>query len=332
MPARRMARWSNAAGPDMMALPSNRRSAAAPVSAPPLHPPAAGRGLGAGDAYLAVTILIWGCAFPVAKPVLGIMDPWAFSLVRCGLAALLLLAILHASRQPILLPRADILPMAGLGLLGVTYFQGMWSLGLALTTASKAAIIMATSPVWGTVLARLGGERLGLLAWGGVVLSFAGVFLVVNDSLSGVTLGGETLLGDLVFLGNSLAFAVYTAAARPLVARHGAIKTMTWVALFGSAGLVVPGLPAVLAQDWQPFGGVLALNLLYISLLASGIAQATWYAALRRLGLARTVVAMFLTPVVALVVATLALGETVSALQGLGAAAVLIGLWASRQR
>jgi drug/metabolite transporter (DMT)-like permease len=291
-----------------------------------------GRGFGAGEAYLAVTVLIWGTAFPVAKPLLAVMDAWVFGFVRCGLATLLLFAALRLTSQSLALPLRELPAMLGLGLLGVTCFQGLWGVGLAHTTASKAAIIIATSPVWGTLIAHFGGDRLRAAGWCGVLLSFSGVFLIINNSLDSLTIGGGAAIGDLIFLANSLAFAVYTAVSRPVIARHGALKTMLWVSLFGAAGLLLLSLPGFARQDWTPLQGVLLLNLVHVSLGASGIAQVTWYAALSRLGLVRTVVAMFLVPVVALLTAIGFLGEAVTPLQAAGAAMVLGGIWLCRRR
>ncbi|MPZ31986.1 MAG: EamA family transporter [Rhodospirillales bacterium] len=297
------------------------------------HMPKPGRGVGSGEAYLTVTVLIWGTSFPIAKPVLAVMDPWVFGFVRCGLASLLLLGVLRMQGRSLALPRHEVLPMVGLGLLGVTCFQGLWGVGLAHTTASKAAILIATSPVWGTLIAHFGGERLSSSGWLGVFLSFAGVLLIVNNSLVSLTvIGGGADLGDLIFLGNAIAFAVYSAVSRPFVARHGALKTMVWVLLFGTCGLLLLGVPGFAAQDWAQLQGPLLLNLLYVGFGASAIAQVTWYAALSRLGLVRTVVAMFLVPVIAVLTAFAFLGETVSPLQGCGAALVLGGIWLCRRR
>lgn len=291
------------------------------------------RAVGVGEAYLAITVLIWGTAFPVAKPVLAVMDPWIFGFVRCGLATLLLLGVLKMQGQSLALPRGELLPTLGLGLLGVTFFQGLWGVGIAHTTASKAAILIATSPVWGTVIAHFGGERLNWSGWLGVLVSFAGVVLIINNSLVRLTIiEGGANIGDLIFLGNAFAFALYSAVSRSVVARHGSLKTMVWVLLFGTAGLLLLGLPGLAAQDWTPLRGPLALNLLYVGCGASGIAQVTWYAALGRLGLVRTVVAMFLVPVVAVLTAFAFLGETVSPVQGAGAALVLGGIWLCRRR
>ena len=102
---------------------------------------------GAGEAYLAITVLFWGTAFPASKPVLDVMSPWTYTLMRIGLGGLLLAAVLFATERNPWLPRRDLARVGALALLGFVYFQSMWSIGLSLTAASKAAIIMATTPI-----------------------------------------------------------------------------------------------------------------------------------------------------------------------------------------
>lgn len=290
-----------------------------------------GSGVGAGEAYLAVTVLLWGTAFPAVKPVLEVMDPWTFTVLRTGLACALLAAILRLTGGRFFVPRSDLLPMAGLALLGVTYFQGMWSVGLSLTSASKAAIIMATTPIWGTLMATATGERLRAAGWAGVAVAFAGVFLIVNNSVTALTVGGDAALGDLVILVNAFVFALYTVAGRPLVMRHGALKTIVWTLGLGTLFALPLGAAGIGASGWSTMTLPLWLGALHTSLGAAGIAQVTYYAALGRLGVGRTVVVMFLVPVVALVTAVSLLDERVSPLQGAGAAMVLFGIWLVRR-
>lgn len=286
---------------------------------------------GAGEAYLAITVLFWGTAFPASKPVLDVMSPWTYTLMRIGLGGLLLAAVLFATERNPWLPRRDLARVGALALLGFVYFQSMWSIGLSLTAASKAAIIMATTPIWGTLIGRLGGERTTPLAWVGIPLAFLGVFAIINNSITAITLGGGSTAGDLVFLANAVAFALYTALGRPLLARHGALKTIAWASLLGALVVAPAGLIGAARTDWQAFDAGLWACAIYVSLGPSGVAQVTWYAALGRLGLGQTVVAMFLVPVVALVTAVTLLGEQVSPVQFAGAAMVLAGIWLVRR-
>ena len=68
---------------------------------------------GRGDAYLLLTVVIWGNTFPTAKYVLGVLPPTVYASTRYLLAAATLMIVL-AWRQGLVLPRRqDWLPLIG---------------------------------------------------------------------------------------------------------------------------------------------------------------------------------------------------------------------------
>src|SRR5690606_36364763 len=54
---------------------------------------------GRADLYVLFTALVWGATYPVAKPIVAVVDPFFFSATRYIVAALLLFAAMAASRQ-----------------------------------------------------------------------------------------------------------------------------------------------------------------------------------------------------------------------------------------
>ena len=87
-------------------------------------------------------------------------------------------------RRPLGLPRRDWLPLFLLSLVGVALFQACWGLAMARSAPSVGSIVMTTTTAFSAILAWFGGRRLPALGWAGIVLAFAGVVLVVNNSLS----------------------------------------------------------------------------------------------------------------------------------------------------
>lgn len=284
-----------------------------------------------GDIYLLLTVIVWGNAFPTAKYVLGIMPPAVFSSTRYLLAALTLMAVL-AWRQGLKLPqRRDLLPLIGLGFLGVTLMQLLWANALSLGTASKGAILIATSPIWAMILGSLRGQRLSLLAWGGVLLSFAGVFLVINNSLTAMTVGGGHILGDLMFLSVAFCWALFSVLSPPYLTRLGPLYVSSWSMLFGAVLLA----PAMLwGWDETPWATLETSHwaaFLYTAIMAGALGYLFWYEGINRLGVARSVIYSYLIPVFAMISAVTFLGEHVSPVQLAGAAIVILGLVITRQ-
>jgi drug/metabolite transporter (DMT)-like permease len=218
-----------------------------------------------------------------------------------------------------------------LGLLGFTLVQLTWSIALSLTTASKGAILVATSPIFGTFFAFLQGERPGWRAVAGILLSFAGVFLLLNNSLTRLNFGGGSLAGDLLFLTNAALWALYTTVAAPMINRHGPMKTVSYAALFGAIGLIPFGLYGFSQQELGPLPPWLGLNFLFVAVFSGAVGLSTYNAALARLGITRTIAYMYLVPVLAILGSILFLGESFSCLQALGASTVLAGIAQTRR-
>jgi drug/metabolite transporter (DMT)-like permease len=281
--------------------------------------------LRSGDALLLATALIWGLTFPVAKHVLAFLPPLPFAAVRYLLAALLLLGLLRWRQGSVRLVRADILPLLGIGLIGITVFQSLWANGLALTSASKAAILVSTSPIWAAVFTTLRGQRLPARAWAGVFLSLGGVFLVVNNSVTEIRLGGGTLLGDLMFLAGAALWAVYSALAPPYLARLGPLKVTAWTMLLGALGLA--GAAAV---DWAALPLSTWAAFAFTVVLSAALGFLWWYEGIRQLGVNRAMVYSYLIPVSAVASAVLLLGESFGWAQILGSAVVLAGIRLAR--
>lgn len=287
-------------------------------------------GFDRGDAYLLLTVIIWGNTFPTAKYVLGVMPPNVYASTRYLLAAVTLMVVL-AWREGLRLPRRqDLLPLIGFGLLGITLMQLLWTNALSLTAASKGAILVAMSPIWAMLISTLRGQRPSALAWAGILISFGGVFLVINNSITAITVGGGSLLGDLLFLSVAFFWACYSVFAPPYLARLGALYVSAWSMLFGALALSPAMLFGIAEIDWTAMTVPHWAGFLFTAIFAGALGYLFWYEGIARLGVARSVVYSYLIPVFALLSAVSFLDEHVSAIQLAGAAVVIGGLVLTR--
>lgn len=283
-----------------------------------------------GDIYLLLTVIVWGNTFPTAKYVLGVMPPTVYASTRYLLAAFTLMAVL-AWRQGLKLPqRRDLLPLIGFGFLGITLMQLLWTNALSLSTASKGAILIATSPIWAMILGSLRGQRLSPAAWAGVLLSFGGVFLVINNSLTAITVGGGHIVGDLLFLLVAFCWALYSVLSPPYLARLGSLYVSGWSMLFGALLLTPVMLWGWNDMQWAAMEYGHWAGFLYTAILAGALGYLFWYEGISRLGVARSVIYSYLIPVFAMISAVAFLGEHVSLEQLIGATIVITGLILTR--
>lgn len=275
---------------------------------------------------LLALVLFWGVNFSLVKLALRDLTPLAFTSLRFLLASGVLWVFLKAGGDRVRINRLHWPVVIGLGLVGTTVYQVLFIYGIAWTLAGNASLILATTPVFTTLLSLIfRQERSNPTAVFGVGLSVLGIALVVLGGPAGVSFGAGTLRGDLAVLVAAAAWSVYTVGSVPLVHRYGVVPVTAATMWVGTAGLLIVSLPALVGQDWTAVHTISWLAVLYSGAFAIATAYFLWYFCVRQIGSTRTAVYTNFTPVVALLVAWPALGEVPTALQAAGAAGIIVG-------
>ena len=284
----------------------------------------------AGDALMFGTAMLMGSSYPFAKDVLAVMSPLLFSASRYLIASLFLFAMMVLMRRPLALPRRDWLAMLGLSLVGVALFQACWGLGMARSAPSLGSIVMTTTTAFSAILARIAGRRLPALGWAGIAVAFAGVVLVVNNSLIGITIAAASLDGTLFWMTAALAWAIYVERCAPYNARLGALRVMAWTTLIGSLALLPLALVFDSLGEFARLDGKLWSVYLYTAIFPVGVAFLGLTAGLDRLGVARVMLYMYLIPVAGVGLSAAFFGDPLTWARVLGGLIVLAGVILTR--
>ena len=292
--------------------------------------PPAPRSRLAGDAIMVGTAMLMGSSYPFAKDVLAVMSPLLYSGSRYLVASLFLFAVLALRRQRIALPRRDWPAMVLLALVGVGVFQACWGLAIARTSPSLGSIVITTSTAFSAILAWLSGRRLPGLGWLGIVVAFAGVVLVVNNSLSAVTISAGSLDGTLIWLVAAFAWALYVDRAAPYNLRLGALPVMAWTTLIGSLMLLPLALVFDSPAEFARLDDRLRLFWLYTAIFPVGVAFLGLTAGFERLGVSRVMVYMYLIPVAGVGLSAAFFGDPLTWARVLGGGIVLSGVILTR--
>lgn len=277
-------------------------------------------------------VFIWGINFSAVKTSLHDFAPLAFNALRFGFATLIILGVLRLRGESLALARRDLLPVFLLGLSGHTLYQVLFINGIARTTAANSSLLMATSPIFVAIygsLLRI--ERANRLVWVGILLSFLGVGLLVLGGDKGLSAAVATIVGDLLVLGAAMMWGAYTTFSKPLLARYSPLKLTALTMVAGTSVLVLVSAPALVHQNWSAISITAWGGLFYSTSMAVAVAYVVWYTSVQRVGSARTAIYSSLTPVVAVLVAWIALGDRMTPLQILGAVVVLAGILLTRR-
>lgn len=265
-------------------------------------------------------MLVWASAFAAIRVALRSYEPAAFASLRLIIAALAFVALapLLRIRMP---QRADWSRFVLAGAIGMTTYQLLLGFGEEDIAAGTASLLIATSPLWVVLFARMFlGERLGPVALTGVAIAFAGAAVVALSATTEL----RVALNAAAILGAAICQAVYIVLTKPLLDRYRAIDVTAGTAWVGA----VLSLPFAvrLPHEALTASAESTLSIVYLGLVASAVGFLFWTTALQRLPASVLATGLWLVPPVATLIAWLWLDEVPGGGVLAGGALVVVGV------
>jgi drug/metabolite transporter (DMT)-like permease len=273
----------------------------------------------------AVVVVTWGLNWAVTKVLVHSVVPLWTTAIRTAIAAVTLLVVQLARGELIIPRKGDWLVILAIALLHMVAFSALVAFGLKFAPVGRSIVLGYTTPLWlvpGAALflkepmtrARLAGTALGLL---GLVAMFNPLAFDWNDrdALVGSAL---ILLAALCWAANILYVRAHKWVSTPFQLTFW--QTLLATCVLSTLALLFDGVPQI---AWSP---ALAVAFLYSGIF--GTALAYWAMAMvnRSLPAATTSLGILATPVIGVVVSTLALGETIDISLLVAMAMILSGI------
>lgn len=269
---------------------------------------------------------IWGSTWLFIKLGLDDLPPLTFAGIRFVIACSILLVIIRVRGLKLPRSRADIKLLAVTGVLSFTVNYGTIFWGEQHISSGLAAVLQATIPVFGLVIAHfyLPGER---MTWGkifGVVLGVIGVAVVFSNQL--VVAGGMALAGSVaVVIGSAV-----VAHSNVLVKAQGKHLDPAILAagqmFFGLIPLLLIGIPL----EGNPFKfhwtTMAFVSLFYLAIVGSVIAFILYYWLVHNMDVTKSMLIALVTPVVAVILGMIVLHEELNWRTIVGGAMIMMGI------
>lgn len=201
--------------------------------------------------------------------------------------------------------------------------QSLLFIALMMTSAGRVAILFNMQPFFTLMLLPLfvPAERVTRLRWLGTGVAFLGVALVLSERGT----AGYSLLGDLLVLVAALGWTGNIVLNKKMPREIGAVSVIFWNAL---AAIPVFGLLTLLLEPREAWHLTLSAigSVLYLGVVAAGLGFVLIVWLVRTYSASRVNVFVFLSPVFGILIGWALLGESISLLQAMGAAAVAAGI------
>ena len=268
-----------------------------------------------------VFVLLWSTGFIGARYGMPYAEPATFLTIRFGGTLLLMVPAVWLMR--VRMPsRTLVLHLAVVGLL----LQGGYLLGVFEAVrhgmgAAVAALIVGLQPVLTAIAGSLVHERVAPRQWGGLVLGFLGVALVVWDRLSLTGLSATSVSMAVAALLAITAGTLYQKRFCPrfdlragsVIQFAAALLLVVPVAAFGETREIEPAPSLILALVWS----IVVLSIGAMSLL---------FLLIQRGAAVQVASLMYLTPPVTAIMAWVLFDERISPAMGLGMLVTAIGV------
>ena len=282
------------------------------------------------EVSLILAAVFWGANYAATKFAALSVAPLSIVAVRFVVAGLIMYAVLRVLEPASRLTRKDVLPMAGLGCLGVAVGQTAFTYGVSMTSAANTGLIFATAPIWGLLFGFvLGLERPTWRGATGVGLSILGVGVVFYEGLG---VEGSRLGGDFLVLSAAIGFGAYTVLSMRVLGRHSPLAVATYPILFGGPLVLVFSAPFFRGLDWGSITVGAWSAVAFSAVFATAFAFSAWQTGISRIGANRVLVYQYLITITGVASGIVFFGEDLGLEKIVGGLFILLGVYLARRQ
>jgi drug/metabolite transporter (DMT)-like permease len=253
---------------------------------------------------LAVVYIVWGSTYLAVHVALGSFPPLLLSGMR-NLFAGIGLFVFAARRKPVWPSVAEIRNAGLVGTMLVGLSSGMLAFGMRTVGTGTAAVMVATVPLFATVIAAVAGRRIGKGEWFAVGLGLVGIGILSHGDTSPGSAGGSLaiLCGALFWAGGA------HLAGRLKLPSDLFLSTSLQIGLGGAMSSMVA---LVTGERMLEVHFLPVLAFIYLMLIGTMAAYVAYGFLIRHTSPIIASSCMYVNPVVAVALGALLLGEPVT--------------------
>jgi len=277
---------------------------------------------------LATTAFFWAGAFIAGKVVLAEMTPLAAAAWRFVIAGGVLLPFAVRQFPGWQALKRSARPLALMTLCGGIIYPWVFLAALSRTSAANTSLLIALNPIFTLCLSVFVGERLSSRNAIGACLALTGAAMVITRGDWGAVTQLTVLnTGDLLALLAAVCWACFNLASRGVAVRLPHVFTHGLI--YGIGGIVL----CVVASNEEPVHQLINLSsaafasLTMMAIISSVLAGLLFLQGVRVLGVNRTVIFIYLVPVLTALLSMILLGEPIHLPQLVGGALALSGIY-----
>jgi drug/metabolite transporter (DMT)-like permease len=275
---------------------------------------------------LVLVQVLFGINFSTSKIVVGVLEPMPFTSLRFLIAGVFLYGFSYVWNK-----KAKV-GGKGIGLkaliissvLGISFSQTLFILGLKYTTSINTSLLTTTIPVFTVLISILRGQvKSNMVLWLGVFLSLMGVFFIKNPLSA--DFDPSHLWGNLLVLVSCFFLAAYISYVKNIFTNLEPIKTTAQIFMVGGINLI----PSLFTTNYQ-WDEIMQSNFIicfaYCTLGGTLLTYLLNNIAIKKVAPDIVAIFIYIQPVVACLIGYFFMGESLTLGHFIGAAIVLLGV------
>ena len=205
------------------------------------------------------------------------------------------------------------------------------NIALGYGDASLIGVIVSSAPIFSGILSAIFlKEKLSKNFFIGFAFAMIGLFLLSWTAES----TGVQILGIILAFAGAISWAFYSILIRKITFfGYDSFEITKYTFLFA----VIMMIPVAISSGFRinaviTMNLTVFLNLIFLGLIASALCFVTWSFAVKQLGVVKSSVYIYASPVVTVILAAIVLGERMNVKEILGTVLVLLGLVLSERQ
>lgn len=284
---------------------------------------------------LLLATMFWGGTFTAGRIVSKHMPPFSAAFLRFLIATVCLVYLVRKLEGG--LPRINpgqVVQVILLGLTGVFAYNVFFFTGLQTVEAGRAAVIVATNPIFISLLAAmLFKEPITVFKVMGIVLSVFGAILAITRGYPLHLLNEAVSMGDLAIAGCVASWAAYSILGKYSMSRLSPQAAVTFSCIAGTLALFIPALKEGLFSFIPAVPLIVWACLLYLGYFGTVLGFTWYYQAVKSIGPSKASIFINFVPLFAIVIGFIFLNESIDISLIIGAVMFSSGVYiANRTR
>lgn len=277
---------------------------------------------------LSLATIFWGIQPLCIKILIANWTPASLTCLRYLFISMILFLIMYLRHEKKFIPPKNcIIPLLLMGLTGIAINNVSQFTGLKYSTITNCTLIAATGPAVTALLSAVFiRERLKLLQWLGIVISFVGVIFLITKGSWEILTNFKFNPGDILFFTCQIVWAAYSIIGLRVMKHLSAIAVTAWSGLLGSIEVALfalftnqLGYVNLDISGWSSFAFVV---------LCGGVGSMLfWNIGVKNAGPSMAAIFSNLTPIFGMLCGAVFLSEEIGFMQISGALAIFIGVY-----